>query len=190
MKLKNRPPKKTTSSRKQVSSKSSKETLEEIFVDMLKDIYWAEKHLTKALPKMAKASYNEELKEAIESHLEETKLQTNRVEQCFEILEVKPVGKKCEAMEGLVLEGSEVIEDYGKGDARDAAIIAAVQKIEHYEISAYGTMRTIANVLGKVQCAELLEASREEESRTDEKLTTLAERINQLAAEIEVEETA
>jgi ferritin-like metal-binding protein YciE len=190
MKLKNRPPKKTTSSRKKASSKSSKETLEDIFVDMLKDIYWAEKHLTKALPKLAKASYSEELKETIESHLEETKLQIGRIENCFEIMKVKPVAKKCEAMEGLVKEGSEAVEDHEKGHARDVAIIAAAQKVEHYEISAYGTMRTIANVLGKVQCAELLEATKDEEAEADEKLTALAEKINQLAAEIEVEEIA
>jgi ferritin-like metal-binding protein YciE len=100
------------SSRKKASSKSkksSKETLEDILEDMLKDTYWAEKHLAKALPKMAKAAYNEELKEAIENHLEETKLQIDRLEKCFEILEMKPVAKKCEAMQGLVEEGAEAI---------------------------------------------------------------------------------
>jgi ferritin-like metal-binding protein YciE len=190
MALKNRPPRKTTSSRKKVTSKSSKETLEDIFVDMLKDIYWAEKHLTKALPKMAKAAYSEELKEAIENHLEETKLQVDRLEKCFEILEMKAVAKKCEGMEGLVKEGVEAIEEHHEGDARDVAIIAAAQKVEHYEISAYGTLRTIANVLGKVQCAELLEASKDEEAEADEKLTALADKINQLVAEIEVEEVS
>ena len=180
-------------SRKKVSSKpqkSSKETLEDILEDMLKDTYWAEKHLAKALPKMAKAAYNEDLKEAIENHLEETKLQIDRLEKCFAIMEMKPVAKKCEAMHGLVEEGAEAIEDHQKGHARDAAIIAAAQKVEHYEISAYGTMRTMANVLGKVQCAELFEETKDEEAQADEKLTALADRINQLAAEIEVEEVA
>jgi ferritin-like metal-binding protein YciE len=191
---KSRAPKaRTTSSKKKASSKpskSSKETLEDILEAMLKDTYWAEKHLAKALPKLAKAAHSEELREAIENHLEETKLQIDRLEKCFEILELKPVGKKCEAMAGLVDEGSEAIEEHEKGHARDAAIIAAAQKVEHYEISAYGTMRTMANVLGKIQCAELFEESKDEEAQTDIKLTELAERINQLAAEIEVEEVA
>ncbi|MBA4057828.1 MAG: ferritin-like domain-containing protein, partial [Marivirga sp.] len=129
--------------------KSSKETLENIFEDLLKDIYWAEKHLVKALPKMSKAAYNEDLKMAIDSHLDQTHLQVTRVEQCFELLELKPVAKKCEAMEGLVKEGESAIEDHDEGHARDAAIIAAAQKVEHYEISAYGTLRTMATVLGK-----------------------------------------
>jgi ferritin-like metal-binding protein YciE len=103
---------------------------------------------------------------------------------------MKAVAKKCEGMDGLVKEGVEAIEDHQEGDARDVAIIAAAQKVEHYEISAYGTLRTIANVLGKVQCAELLEASKDEEAEADEKLTALAEKINQLAAEIEVEEVS
>lgn len=184
---------KTTSSRKSVRSKptkTSKESLEDILEDMMKDMYWAEKHLTKALPKMAKAAESEELKEAIEAHLEETKLQIDRLEKCFEILEVKPVAKKCEAMQGLVEEGNEAIQDHDEGPARDAAIIAAAQKVEHYEISAYGTMRTMATVLGKVQCAELLEETKDEEAQTDVKLTELAEKINQQAAEIEAEEIA
>jgi ferritin-like metal-binding protein YciE len=191
MKSRNQPSK-TTPSRKRVSAKtkSSKDTLEGILEDMLKDMYWAEKHLTKALPKLANAAHNEELKEAIEAHLEETMLQVDRLEQCFEILEVKPVAKKCEAMQGLVEEGIEVIEKHEEGHARDAGIIAAAQKVEHYEISSYGTMRTMAMVLGKAQCAELLEESKDEEVQTDVKLTELAEKINQLAAEIEAEEVA
>lgn len=181
---------KTPSSRKKVNSRSSKETLEDILEDMLKDIYWAEKYLVKALPKMAKAAYHEDLREAFEFHQEETQLQISRIEKCFEILEMKPIAKKCEAMEGLVKEGAEVMEDYEEGHARDAALIAAAQKIEHYEISAYGTMRTMATVLGKVQCAELFEDSKDEEAETDVKLTELAEKINQLAAEMEAEEVA
>lgn len=168
------------SSRKPV--KSSKETLGDIFEDMLKDIYWAEKHLSKALPKMAKASYNEELQTAFEEHLKETQSQITRLEKCFELLDKKAQGKKCPAMEGLVDEGQEIIDEHDKGHARDAALIAAAQKVEHYEISTYGSLRTMATVLGKVQCAELLEATKDEEAATDEKLTRLSERINKWAA--------
>jgi ferritin-like metal-binding protein YciE len=178
---------KKTSAKKQVE-KSSKETLEDIFQDLLKDIYWAEKHLLKALPKMAKASFNEDLKEAFEGHLEETKLQVSRVEECFSLIKAKPVAKKCEAMEGLVKEGEEAIADHTKSHARDAALIAAAQKVEHYEISAYGTLRTMATVLGKAQCAQLLEETKDEEAHADVKLTALATRINEMAAEFAEEE--
>jgi ferritin-like metal-binding protein YciE len=168
--------------------KSSKENLEDIFEDQLRDIYWAEKHLVKALPKMARAAFNDELKTAFNTHLDETRMQVTRLEKCFELLEKKVVAKKCEAMEGLVEEGEEAIEEYDEGHARDAALIAAAQKVEHYEISAYGTLRTMANVLGKIQCAQLLEETKDEEAQTDLKLTKLAEKINQLAAELQEEE--
>ncbi len=184
MKDKMQDPKAIPSNRKE-STKSSKESLGDILEDMLKDIYWAEKHLVKALPKMAKAAHNEELKEAFESHLEQTQNQIGRIEKCFELMELKAVAKKCEAMMGLVKEGAEAIEAHEEGHARDAALIAAAQKVEHYEISAYGTMRTMASVLGRVQCAELLEETKDEEAETDMKLTELAEKINQLAAEVE-----
>lgn len=163
--------------------KSSKESLEDIFEDMLKDIYWAENHLAKALPKMAKASFNDDLKEAFEGHLKETKGQIARLDKCFSLLSMKAQGKKCPAMQGLVEEGQEAIDDHESGHARDAALIGAAQKVEHYEISSYGTLRTMATVLGKVQCAELLEANKDEEAETDEKLTRLSERINKLASE-------
>ena len=179
---------KTSNSKRVAGSKSSKETLEGIFEELLKDIYWAEKNLVKALPKMAKASYSEDLKEAFDLHLEETQRQLERIENCFNILEKKPVAKKCEAMEGLIKEAQEVIDSHEEGHARDAAIIAAAQKVEHYEISAYGTLRTMATVLGKVQCAELLEETKDEEAEADVKLTELATKINQLAAEMEKEE--
>jgi len=181
---------KATPARKKVSTKSSKESLEDIFVDILKDMYWAEKYLIRALPKMARAAHHEDLKEGIENHLEETQQQVSRLEKCFEILELKPMGKKCEAMEGLVTEGTQAIEDNEEGHARDAAIIAAAQKIEHYEISAYGTLRSMATVLGKVQCAEVFEEIKNEEAQTDIKLSELAEKINPLAAEVETEEVA
>lgn len=179
---------KAAPSRKKTVIKSSKETLEDIFEDMLRDIYWAEKHLIKALPKMAKAAYNEELRDAFQQHLEETEIQVGRVEKCFELIDKKATAKKCEAMEGLITEGEETIEDHDNGHARDAALIAAAQKIEHYEISAYGTLRTMATVLGKAQCAELLEETKDEEAETDVKLTELAQKINQLAATLQEEE--
>jgi ferritin-like metal-binding protein YciE len=159
----------------------SRESLETIFEDLLKDIYWAEKHLTKALPKMAKASHNDALKDAFETHLQQTQVQITRLEKCFNLIDKKAVAKKCEAMEGLVKEGTEAIDSHTKGHARDAALIAAAQKVEHYEISSYGTLRTMASVLGKVQCAALLEETKDEEASTDESLTTLSEKINQLA---------
>ena len=162
--------------------------MEDIFEDLLKDIYWAEKYLMKALPKISKAAYNVELQEAIDAHFEETKLQVGRVEKCFEILDMKPIAKKCEAMEGLGKEATEAISEYEKGHARDAALIAAAQKVEHYEISAYGTLRTMANLLGKSQCAELLEETKDEEAQADLKLTEVADKINQLAVEAEMEE--
>jgi ferritin-like metal-binding protein YciE len=173
---------------KKVSSKNTKETLEDIFENTLKDIYWAEKHLTKALAKMSKAAYNDELKDAFDTHLEETEMQITKVEKCFELLGKKAVAKKCEAMEGLIKEGEEQIEEYDEGHARDAALIGAAQKVEHYEISAYGTLRTMANVLGMTQCAEILEEIKDEEAETDVKLTELAEKINLLACDVDEEE--
>ena len=185
MKTKTQSSKSTKSSSR---SKSSKETLEDIFEDTLKDIYWAEKHLTKALAKLSKAAYNEELKDAFDTHLEETEMQISKLEKVFELLGKKAVGKKCEAMEGLIKEGEEQIEEHEEGHPRDAALIAAAQKVEHYEISAYGTLRTMANVLGMTQCAEILEEIKDEEAETDVKLTELAEKINQLALEVDEEE--
>jgi len=182
------PKSKSASSQGKKSIKSSKENLEDIFEDLLKDIYWAEKHLTKALPKLAKAAFNEDLKAAFELHIEQTQQQIGRLEECFELLEKKAVAKKCDAMEGLVKEGEEVIENHDEGHARDAALIAAAQKVEHYEISAYGTLRTMATVLGKAQCAQLLEETKDEEAETDVKLTELAVKINQMACELQEEE--
>ena len=176
------------SPQRKVAIKSSKDNLEDIFEDLLKDIFWAEKHLTKALPRMSKASFNEDLKSAFDSHLEVTEHQVKRLEQCFELLDKKAVGKKCVAMEGLVKEGEEVITDLSEGHARDAGLIAAAQKIEHYEISAYGTLRTMAKVLGKAQCAELLEETKDEEAEADQLLNDLSERINKMAIEGQEEE--
>ena len=176
------------SPQRKVTIKSSKDSLEDTFEDLLKDIYWAEKHLTKALPRMSRASFNEDLKSAFNSHLEITQQQVNRLEKCFELLDKKAVGKKCVGMEGLVKEGEEVIGDMSEGHARDAGLIAAAQKIEHYEISAYGTLRTMAKVLGKAQCAELLEQTKDEEAEADQLLNDLSERINKMAIEGQEEE--
>ncbi len=178
---------KSPASRKRVTAKSSKESLEDILKDLVKDIYWAEKHLAKALPKMAKAANDENLREVFTSHLEETENQITRLEKCFELMDMKAVAKKCEAMEGLLKEGSEVIQEHDKGPARDVALIAAAQKVEHYEMSAYGSLRSMANVLGKNQCAQLFESTKDEEYGADIKLSELAEKINQQAAEVEME---
>jgi len=175
---------KTGSPKKKVSSGSSKETLEDILEELMNDMYWTEKHLLKALPKMAKAACHEELKDTFGRHRHETKRQIERIEKCFALLEMKSVANKCEVMEDLAKERTEVIKDNAKGQVRDAALISVAQKVEHYEISAYGRMRTIATVLGKVQCAELFEESKVVEAKTDEKLAALAESINQLAPEI------
>ncbi len=158
--------------------------LGKLFEDELKDIYWAEKALAKALPKMAKKATSEELVEAIESHLEETEEHVSRCEKIFKLLGKEPRGKKCEAMEGLINEAESIMEDTEEGVMRDAGIISAAQKVEHYEIASYGTLRTFAETLGLQEAVELLEATLNEEKKTDEMLTELAvSNINQEAAE-------
>jgi ferritin-like metal-binding protein YciE len=150
--------------------------LQEYLIEELRDIYWAEKHLVKALPKMAKAATTEELVTAFEEHLTVTEEQVSRLEQVFELLGEKARGKKCEAMEGLVSEAEEIIEETEAGSAtRDVALIIAAQKVEHYEIASYGGMTTLAKTLGLDQVAELLGETLEEEKETDELLTQLAE---------------
>ena len=150
--------------------------LNELFIDELKDIYWAEKHLAKALPKMAKAATSDELRTAIESHLGETENHITRLESAFASIEEKAVAKKCEAMAGLLKEGDEIVEDTKKGTyTRDAGIISAAQKIEHYEIASYGTLKTLASVLGYNEAAELLDATLQEEKNADSLLTKIAE---------------
>lgn len=150
--------------------------LQEFLIEELRDIYWAEKHLVKALPKMAKAATSEELVAAFEDHLAVTEEQVSRLEQVFELLGEKARGKKCEAMEGLVAEAEEIIEDTEAGSAtRDVALIIAAQKVEHYEIASYGGIATLAKTLGLDDVAELLGETLEEEKETDELLTQLAE---------------
>jgi ferritin-like metal-binding protein YciE len=155
--------------------------LNELFIDELKDIYWAEKHLVKALPKMAKAATSDKLRTAIENHLAETENHVTRLEDAFASIDEKAVAKKCEAMAGLIKEGDEIVADTQKGTfTRDAGIISAAQKIEHYEIASYGTLKTLANVLGYSEAADLLDATLQEEKNADGMLTQIAESsINQ-----------
>jgi ferritin-like metal-binding protein YciE len=154
------------------------EALKELYIDELRDLYNAENQLVKAIPKMAKASTSDELRQGFEAHLEQTKGHVQRLEQIFKELGEKPSGKKCKAMEGLVAEGAETLgEDY-EDEVMDAAIIGAAQRIEHYEIAAYGTVRTFAELLGEETAVQLLEQTLEEEKETDQKLTDLAGEIN------------
>jgi len=145
-----------------------------LFEDELKDIYWAEKALTKALPKMAKKATSPELIEAIETHLEETGNQVLMVEEVFENLGKKAVAKKCEAMDGLIKEAQEIMENSEEGPMRDAGIISAAQKVEHYEIASYGTLCQFAKTLGLKKIADILARILEEEKGADEKLTEVA----------------
>jgi ferritin-like metal-binding protein YciE len=162
--------------------------LKKLFEDSLKDIYWAEKALTKALPKMAKKATSSELIEAIENHLEETEGQVEKLEQVFDILGKKAVAKKCDAMDGLIREAQSIMEETDDGAMRDAGIIAAAQKVEHYEIASYGTLRTFATTLGLDDAANLLNEILDEEKSADEKLTDIAvNTINLQAAEMEEE---
>jgi ferritin-like metal-binding protein YciE len=151
--------------------------LQELLVDELKDIYNAENQIIKALPKMAKAANSPELKRAFERHLEETKRQVERLDQIGEALDVRMSGKKCKGMEGLIEEGKEIMSEDLEEDALDAGLIGAAQKVEHYEIAAYGTARAHANMLGLNKIAKLLQQTLDEEGATDKKLTQLAESI-------------
>jgi ferritin-like metal-binding protein YciE len=155
-------------------------SLEDLFVDTLKDLYSAEHQIMKALPKMAKAANNEDLRQGLNQHLEQTKKQAERIEQIFndgnaDGIQGKPGGKKCVGMEGLLKEGDELLAEDAEPDVRDAGIIAAAQKVEHYEISGYGTARTFAQMLGYRQAVKLLQQTLDEEAQTDKKLTAMAE---------------
>jgi len=160
-----------------------KGSLRELYIDELRDLYNAETQLVKALPKMAKASSNDDLREAFEEHLQQTEEHVARLEQIFERLGEKPSGKKCLGMEGLIKEGAETIgEDYGD-EVMDAAVIGAAQRVEHYEIAGYGTVRELAKLLGEDDHISMIEETLEEEKQADQKLTELSEEINQAAAE-------
>jgi ferritin-like metal-binding protein YciE len=153
------------------------ETLHDLYVDELKDLYNAEHQILKALPKMAKAASAPQLAKALTDHLAQTKEQVVRLEKIFKMLEVSPKGKACKAMEGLLEEGKEVVSEDADPTVRDAAIIAAAQRVEHYEMAGYGCVRTFAHLLGDEQAADLLQKTLDEEGAADKKLTKLAETV-------------
>ncbi|HEX2994577.1 MAG TPA: ferritin-like domain-containing protein [Anaerolineales bacterium] len=150
-------------------------TLEDLYIDLLKDLYSAEKQLTKALPKMAKNAQSSDLRKAFEDHLKQTEKQAERIERIFAEMEGSPRGKKCVGMEGLIEEGNEVMKEAAEPEAADAGMIAAAQKVEHYEIAGYGTARAWARHLGFEDAAKLLDQTLEEESMANELLTRIAE---------------
>lgn len=159
------------------------DSLRELYVDELRDLYNAETQLVKALPKMAKASSNEQLRQGFEEHLRQTSEHVSRLEQIFEQLEEKPTGKKCLGMEGLVKEAADTMKEDYEDALMDAALIGAAQRVEHYEIAGYGTVRDFAELLGEDEHVSLLEETLEEEKQTDQKLTELSQEINQQANE-------
>src|SRR6266478_476665 len=152
-------------------------SLQDLYLEELKDLYSAENQLIKALPKMAKAASSAELRTAFEDHLEETRGQVERLERIFKKLDASPKGKKCKAMEGLIEEGKEVMEEDAEAAILDAALIGAAQRVEHYEMAGYGCARTYARLLGYEDAAELLQETLNEEGAADKKLTELAETI-------------
>ena len=163
-------------------------SLHDLFIDQLKDLYNAENQLLKALPKMAKAATAPELSEAFTNHLAETEKQVERLDSIFEQLGAKATGKTCKAMKGLIEEGKEVLEEDMEDDVRDAALIAAAQRVEHYEMAGYGCVRTYANLWGYEDIAELLQETLDEEGTADKTLTQLSEEINVEAENDEAEE--
>lgn len=156
-------------------------SLRDLLIDELRDLHNAENQIIKALPRMAKAASHDELKEGFETHLEETREHVDRLERCFKILGEKARGKTCHAMQGLVEEGKEAINEDAPDAIRDAKLIGAAQRVEHYEIAAYGTARAFAQTLGETKVADLLQETLDEEGETDKKLTVLAETINEEA---------
>ncbi|HKI01340.1 MAG TPA: ferritin-like domain-containing protein [Thermoanaerobaculia bacterium] len=151
------------------------DSLRKLYVDELKDLYSAEKQILQALPRMAKKTKNAQLKQAFELHVQETQKQVERLDQVFEMLGKSPRGKKCKGMEGLLEEGKEMMQEDMEPEVMDAALIAAAQRVEHYEIAGYGTVRTYAQILGEDQHVKLLQQTLDEEGNTDKKLTQLAE---------------
>lgn len=168
------------------SPESDNSALMKFFVDGIKDMYWAEKQLLKALPKMAKAATSDELVEAFENHLDQTEDHVARLEEVFGLLGEKVQAKKCDAMEGLIKEGNSTIEDTEDGSmTRDAALIVAAQKVEHYEIASYGSLAQLAKGMGKAEVKEILGQILQQEKETDELLTQLAEKRINVEAEME-----
>jgi ferritin-like metal-binding protein YciE len=162
--------------------------LKHLYVEELKDLYSAENQMVKALPKMIKAATSEDLRTGFEEHLEQTKGHVSRLEEIFKALEESPKGKKCKGMEGLIKEGGEMIEEDLAPEELDAGLISAAQRVEHYEIAGYGCVSTYAKLLGEDEAESLLRETLEEEKKTDEKLTQLAESINLEAASSDEEE--
>lgn len=168
------------------------ESLEELFVEEIRDLYDAEKQIVKALPKLAKAANSEELRTAFEEHLEQTKKQVERLEQIFELMDEKAKGKPCKGMKGLIQEGDEVAAEEAEESLTDLGLIGAAQKVEHYEMSGYGTARTMAEQIGNTEAAQLLEETLKEEEETDKRLTGIAkaiyEEVRNMGEETEEEE--
>ncbi|MES2848839.1 MAG: ferritin-like domain-containing protein [Bacteroidota bacterium] len=171
-----------TATAKVPAKKDAAKQLKDLFEDGLKDIYWAEKALVKALPKMGKNATSPKLKKAITEHLAQTETHVQRLEACFEAIDKKAVAKKCDAMEGLLEEGKSILEETAPGDVRDAGIIAASQKVEHYEIATYGTLAAFAKVLDEKECLKNLLATLEEEKKCDLLLTSIADTTLNTAA--------
>ena len=180
----------STVSAERQTTQQSNTMLEKFMVDSLKDIYWAEKHLTKALPKLERAATSEELKQALQDHLTVTEEQVARLEQVFELMGKRAQAKKCEAMEGLSKEADSMVEETEEGTmTRDVAIIIACQKVEHYEIATYGGLRQLASTMGLTEAADLLGQTLAEEKEADEQLTSIAENNINYQAEDEGEES-
>ena len=156
----------------------SVETMQELLIDELKDLYSAEKQIVRALPKIAKAASSPELQEALLGHLEETKGQVVRLEKIGEIVGKKLTGKTCVGMKGVLEEGSEVLEDTDKGVVRDAALISACQRVEHYEMAGYGSAREFSKLLGQMEVATLLDETLDEEKNADKKLSAISKQVN------------
>lgn len=163
-------------------------TLQDLLIDELKDLYSAETQLTKALPKMAKAANDEGLRAGFEEHLDQTHEHIARLDRVMELLDASPKGKTCKAMKGLVAEGEEKIDEDASPAVKDAALICAAQKVEHYEIAGYGTVRTFAELLGEDEVVSLLQETLDEEAETDRKLTELASSLNLKAESADEEE--
>jgi len=180
--------KKASASGEMKTQSEAEKGLCSLFENELKDIYWAEKALTKAIPKMIKKATSEELIEALKDHLNVTNDQVSRLEEVFEVIGVKPQAKKCEAMEGIIKEAGEIMDESEEGVVRDAGIISAAQKVEHYEIATYGTLVAFAKTLGKDEAAALLQETLDEEKEADETLTKISETVNAEAADEETEE--
>jgi ferritin-like metal-binding protein YciE len=166
-----------------MKNKSQNEAgLRQLLEDQLKDVYWAEKAITKAMPEVVEKVSSQELIDALTAHMDETIQQVSRLENVFEIIGIKAEAEKCEAMEGIIEEAEDMMDELDEGPVRDAGIIAAAQKIEHYEIATYGSLRSFANILGEYEAASLLEETLEEEKAVDKRLTDLAESIINIEA--------